>query len=103
MQLRLIIQYGDWFLLKQMAKNVEEDTFEDFLVLLCQDAKFRVGAGTNKPSDWFKTVRRRGQAEVPAKIGLKADSANTSSVSNPSLNTQETGFSEDNNNRAEMK
>lgn len=83
-----------------MAKNVEEDTFEDFLVLLCQDAKFRVGAGTNKPSDWFKTVRRRGQAEVPAKIGLKSAD---SSVSNPSLNTQETGFSEDNNNRAEMK
>ena len=79
-----------------MAKNVEEDTFEDFLILLCQDDKFRAAEGTNKGSDWWKSLRRPGHTDHPAKTGI-----NPATYSNPSLDTQETGFSEENNNRAE--
>ena len=81
-----------------MAKNVEEDTFEEFLVLLCQDDKFRATEGTNRPSDWLKSLRRPGQTDrdQSAKSGI-----NPATYSNPSLDTQETGFSEENNNRAE--
>ena len=80
-----------------MVKNVEEDTFEDFLVLLCKDDKFRAGGDEGKINEWLKTLRRLGQTDQPAKIGI-----NPATVSNPSLDTQETGFTEENNNRAEM-
>ena len=72
-----------------MVKNVEEDTFEDFLYLLCKDDKFRDCEGTNKRTDWFKTLRRPGQGANPV---------NPATFSNSSLDTQETGFSEENNN-----
>ena len=33
--------YGDWFLLRQMAKNVEMDLFDQFLKALSEDEDFR--------------------------------------------------------------
>ena len=74
-----------------MSKNVEEDTFEDFLYLLCKDDEFRAGGSDGKIKDLLKTFLRPGQGDHPAKID-----------SNHSLDTQETGFSEENNNSAGM-
>ena len=73
-----------------MSKNVEEDTFEEFLDLLCQDDKFQAGGAEGKIKDILKTFLRPGQGD-PAKID-----------STPCLDIQETGFSEENNNRADM-
>ena len=33
--------YGDWFLLRQMAKNVEMDLFDQFLKALSKDEDFK--------------------------------------------------------------
>ena len=36
-----LFQYGDWFLLRQMAKNVEAETFDHFLTALGKDEDFK--------------------------------------------------------------
>merc|ERR1712137_1310617 len=36
--------YGDWFLLRQMAKNVEAETFDHFLTALGKDEDFKAQA-----------------------------------------------------------
>ena len=37
----LLCQYGDWFLLRQMAKNVEADLYDQFLQALSKDEDFK--------------------------------------------------------------
>ena len=39
--LMLLCQYGDWFLLRQMAKNVEADLYDQFLQALSKDEDFK--------------------------------------------------------------
>jgi len=77
--------YGDWFLLRQMAKNVDEETFDEFLDLLCKEGRYDEDYGTKK------TLRK---AQLPRSPPLYSDSGN--GVSNPSLQTEETDFSIDN-------
>ena len=42
--------YGDWFILRQMSKNVEEEVFDRFLNLLAEDEEFRAG-GKGGPAE----------------------------------------------------
>jgi len=79
--------YGDWFLLRQMAKNVDEETFDEFLDVLSKEGSYEEGYETKKPQDWMK-------ARLPRSPPLYSDSGN--GVSNPSLQTEETDFIVDN-------
>ena len=85
-----------------MAKNVDEDTFEEFLDLLCHDGKF---ADVNKNRKVFIGTRwiKSSQREPTKEEINSGDSGNVSTVSNTSLHTEETGFCEDNNNIQELE
>ena len=43
------LQYEDWFLLRQMSKNVDSETFGDFLKSLNQEEDLDLGNNNNKP------------------------------------------------------
>ena len=43
--------YGDWFILRQMSKNVEEEVFDYFLEHLGADKEFVYG-GTGGPAEY---------------------------------------------------
>ena len=38
----IAMQYGDWFLLVQIAKNVDQETFTEFLTALRQQGRTTV-------------------------------------------------------------
>ena len=82
-----LIKYGDWFLLRQMTKNVDEETFDEFLELLYKDGNLAEDYETKKPirADWLKS-------RLPRTPTLYSDSG----VSDPSLHTEETDFTVDN-------
>ena len=49
------LQYEDWFLLRQMSKNVDSETFGDFLKSLNQEEDLDLGNNNNKP--WVTFIK----------------------------------------------
>jgi len=85
-------KYEDWFLLRQMSKNVDSETFGDFLKSLNkeEDLDPRDNNNSRRPSLWSSTWARVSLRKKPGIHRLNEDQQSPSRVSREAVNSTDT-------------